>query len=287
MKQFLISCNIFFFIKKKKMVDYIQDILNTSSEKMNIEYSNFFIDKIIKNDINFKKNLINDNQNKICNKQTLLCFNAIMFAIKHNGLNIQGIDLENILMNHDVMISAIDYWIIHVNPDVTILLSILSKELKEDKDFMMKVIRRCPQLLSSHLLYKLKKDKDIVMEAMQTNGLYLKYVVEELKKDKQIVVAAVKSNELALKYCHDELMGDKLFMLKVLETNSRAIYFIQKNLLIDTKFMNSAMLRIHWKSVSLLFCHKNDPNCFLSKIPREILFYCLDLILTMYTNDYV
>ena len=100
-------------------------------------------------------------------------------------------------------------------------LCFVTDELKNNKEFILKVIKKYKYTLS-YASDELKNDKDVVLAAVkqdiknkkETGDLILgfsslEYASDELKKNREVVLEAVKQNWFSLLCASDELKNDK------------------------------------------------------------------------------
>lgn len=131
-----------------------------------------------------------------------------------------------------------------------------SDELKQDKEFVLEVVRQNGSTLKYTDYFK--QDKEVVLEAVRGNGFALEYAAEELRGNKEVVLEAVQKSGYALMYASPELKNDKEIVMTALnqirEDTDRAIeageiseesrefslYDIGENLMEDEEFMKEA-----------------------------------------------
>ena len=113
----------------------------------------------------------------------------------------------------------------------------LKNELTNDKTFMTSLFQNCKDRVSSFFFYtsdELKNNKDFIMSVLKpTNGEALKFASEELKNDKEIVLAAMEQWWKTLEYASTELKNDKEFMLLVMKGRPHAFGFASYALMHD------------------------------------------------------
>jgi len=113
----------------------------------------------------------------------------------------------------------------------------LKNELTNDKTFMTSLFQKCKDRVSSFFFYtsdELKNNKDFIMSVLKpTNGEALKFASEELKNDKEIVLAAMEQWWKTLEYASAELKNDKEFMLLVMKGRPHAFGFASYALMHD------------------------------------------------------
>ena len=100
-----------------------------------------------------------------------------------------------------------------------------SKELKGDKDVVLKALRVFGGNSLQHASVELRNDKELVLEAVGEHGLALQYASKELKGDKEVVLKAVGNHGLALQYASKELKGDKEVVLKAVGNPGLALKY--------------------------------------------------------------
>ena len=66
---------------------------------------------------------------------------------------------------------------------------------------------------------ELKDDKEFIMSIIKNNGYILKYISERLQDDKEIVMASIKSNGGPLKYASERLQEDEEIKRIITEQN--------------------------------------------------------------------
>lgn len=101
------------------------------------------------------------------------------------------------------------------------IMSYLSDELKNSKDFMMKAVDIREDNFY-HASKELRADKEFVLHAVEKKGNFLGDASDELKNDKDVVLMAVKhregvdyiDNRSPFKYASKELRDDKSLYFK-------------------------------------------------------------------------
>lgn len=90
-------------------------------------------------------------------------------------------------------------------------LECISEELRNDKDVVLAALLAPLHddiALLGYVSEELRSDKDVVLAAVRTDGINLCYASEELRSDKGVVETAVKSHRGAFKYASEDLRGD-------------------------------------------------------------------------------
>ena len=110
-------------------------------------------------------------------------------AVKRDGLMLEYASPE--LRNDPEIVSA-------AISNVGAAFKFASESLRNDIPFILSALELSPSVYLK--IDDSIKTKEFVIEAMQHNGMAIKYVDPFLKCDKDIVKAAVKNNGMALKY---------------------------------------------------------------------------------------
>lgn len=103
-------------------------------------------------------------------------------------------------------------WVLKAMPLVgsrylSIFLSFLDDNIKDDKEIVIKFIKDCPVSLK-FASDRLKDDKEVVMTATERQGSVLKYASDRLKDDKKVVLSAVKDEFQGFQYASERLQKD-------------------------------------------------------------------------------
>ena len=119
-------------------------------------------------------------------------------------------------------------------------LKFASEELRNDKDFVLKAIRRNGYALQ-YASDGLKGDKEFILKVMQINGLTLKYASERLNDDRDVVLEAVKNNGKSLAYSSVRLRDDREIVLEAVKNNGLALKFVPGDLNNDKEVVLTAI----------------------------------------------
>ena len=123
----------------------------------------------------------------------------------------------------------------------------LQNELTNDKAFMTSLFQNCKKsFMFSHFFFytsdELKNNKDFIMSILKpTNGKALRFASEELKNDKEIVLAAMEQWWKTLEYASDKLKNDKEFMLSAMKGRPHAFGFASYALMHDRETVMAAV----------------------------------------------
>ena len=103
------------------------------------------------------------------------------------------------------------------------------------------------------------KNPDFVLEAVQTNGLVLRYASSILRTKKAIVLAAVRNNGLALQDANDELKNDPEVVHTAIAQNPDAAQFAGPDLQNDPLVLGA--LRSRARATA---SHVQNASCVIS-----------------------
>ncbi|MGL4540167.1 MAG: DUF4116 domain-containing protein, partial [Candidatus Rhabdochlamydia sp.] len=173
---------------------------------------------------------------------------TVLSIIQKDGMALRHVP-ENLKADLEVVRAAI-----HQNPEALqfasrdIVLTVLtqyrkgyllkyaSEALKEDRAFMLAVVKRNSNVLK-YASEALKEDRDFMLAALKQNGCALYYASESLRKDKEIVSVAIKQNGNALKYASEALKKDRTFILFAIEQDNDELEYASKDLRKDRDFI--------------------------------------------------
>ena len=103
-----------------------------------------------------------------------------------------------------------------------------SAALKNDKAFVMELLRIEGVNILRYLSDALKNDKEVVMKSLEFDGRVLEYASDELRNDKEVVMFAVQveyhGEDYALYYASDALQNDKEVVMA--SVNNEALSYI-------------------------------------------------------------
>ena len=153
----------------------------------------------------------------------------------------------------------------------------LQNELTNDQAFMTSLFQNChPSHMSSHFFFcssELKNNKDFIMSVLKpTNGEALKFASEELKNDKEIVLAAMEQWWTTLEYASAELKNDKEFMLLVMKGRPHAFGFASYALMHDHDTVMAAVTE-SWevlKDVAMKRYNNDDKEVVMVAIAQNM-----------------
>ena len=114
-----------------------------------------------------------------------------------------------------------------------------SDELKNDKDFVLQVLKISPYSFQ-YVSDKLKEDKAVIKQALTLEGRNLQFLPENLRDDTNLASMAVKQNVDAFQYASKRLRANKDFVLdSVHQANPNTIdsvaIYANKETLTDTE----------------------------------------------------
>lgn len=140
--------------------------------------------------------------------------------------------------------------------------------LRNDKEFILRIIPMCKREVLTYISTRLRNDKDIVLEAVKINsfelkdtspdlkddidvvltavrhhGYALQYASNRLKDNKDVVLEAVKNDGLALSHVSDRLREDKDIVLAAIKKNIYAIGYVPDKFYDDKDVMMAAVIR--------------------------------------------
>ena len=96
------------------------------------------------------------------------------------------------------------------------------EELKNDKEFVLKLIGHCGYSLE-YLSEDFKNDFDIVYAAVTHNGQAYQFASENLKSNKEIILAAVSESGAVLEDMSDEIRSDREIVKKAVSNFGGAL----------------------------------------------------------------
>lgn len=144
-------------------------------------------------------------------------------------------ELKKLVDEKEQLLEAIGY-----NAHSATTLKFASEELRNDKDFVLKAIRRNEYALR-YASERLRDNKDFILEAVKQSGFNLKYASERLKHDKEIILTAVKKNSYALEYAPKRLRDDREFILEAVKNNGLALKYASEELKDDKEVVLEAV----------------------------------------------
>lgn len=132
----------------------------------------------------------------------------ILLWLKHNShVKMTGIG-DHLMYQHDIMLEFIN--------NNTENLLIMKPELKNDKNFIMAVMKRVGYALE-YVPEPLNEDRDIVMSAVTNYGPAIQYVNSVLLSDYDFVCKLVKASPSAFRLANDKIRSDPDIILHVIQ----------------------------------------------------------------------
>lgn len=141
----------------------------------------------------------------------------------------------------------------------------IPEDLKEDKEILLAFIKWLPEAINctkQHI-----NDRKFILEAVQTNGLVIRYLPQIFKQDREIALAAVQNNGLALEFVAENLRtGDQEIILAALTNTGHAFQYIIGDLKNDHDIILAALHdNINIIPQTLL----NDKNFMLKAVAKN------------------
>lgn len=127
----------------------------------------------------------------------------------------------------------------------------LKEELKNDKDFILKLIPEVDANLLGLLSKKMRADKDVVIACVSKSGCDLFYASKELRADKEVVAAAMSDTVSALEYASEEFRSNKDIALKAVKERGYLVYYLSKELQTDKDVALTA-IKQNWENMKYL-----------------------------------
>jgi len=214
--------------------DYIlKELLNRNNKYLKDD--EFIKQLILKSESMYILTLLDLN---ILNNKEILksCFDVdidhtLFFLKDNNKMDLLDINFQKeIIKNNPYYLKYFD----DLKSDKAFILSLdcvylnsLSDDLKNDKDVVLKAVKRC-RWDFEYVDDELKNDKSFVMEIVKINGNLLEYVSKSLKDDKDVVMEAVKHSDYALCYASERLRDDEDVVRESLKHAQTALLFANR-----------------------------------------------------------
>ena len=112
----------------------------------------------------------------------------------------------------------------------------LGKELRNDADFMLRMIKH--HAVALRFADKLKTSRNFILKAVKINGRALLYA-GSFRADREIVLAAVHADGLALNYARDRLRADLDVISAAIQQNPDSSKYAIENL---TKYRKAVLI---------------------------------------------
>jgi serine/threonine protein kinase len=180
-----------------------------------------------------------------------------------------------------------------VRPEYRTPLQFASKEIQNNKKFVLISIKASDGIAFNHASQELQKDGDVILaflKARRTNdtiiseikcgpdvmcklvsfeGDILKYAPDEYKKNPLIVLSAVKQNGISLKYASDELRNNLKIVLAAVKSDGLSLEYASEELRNNQDIVLNAVKK---SESSLMFASeslKNDKKIVLTAIMKK------------------
>lgn len=127
-----------------------------------------------------------------------------------------------------------------------ICISKLSAELKNDKEIILKTVKKNAHNLE-YVSGDLRNDPDVINLAITSYNVYhmgqyiFKYIGNDLKNNKEFMLTKIKAGGLGLKYLPRHLRQDKDIVLNAVEENGKAIRYASSKLRRNRQIIASAI----------------------------------------------
>lgn len=145
----------------------------------------------------------------------------------------------------------IDILNIDKNRAINSVLEYISKELLEDKNFLLQVIE-CDHH-PFHVREELRAEKSFILSCLSKKGWALIYASEDLRDDEEVVLEAVKKSPGMITEASERLQNDKQFILKAVEKNCYVILNLGiGKFLLDNDVISKATKNQQWDFFLLL-----------------------------------
>jgi hypothetical protein len=179
-----------------------------------------FASNRLKNDMNISVAAIKNSHHSFSEVSPLLRIKKD-FAVKavEKNVSVLGCLIPEIRYDEDVVLAA-------VTQDGRLLYH--SGELRSNQKIAIAAITQ-NAIAFMHASKELRNNRNFVLEALEANGLALRYVLEEFdkkyKNDKGVMLAAVRQNGLALRFAPKKFRGDRDVILAAVEENPDALQY--------------------------------------------------------------
>jgi hypothetical protein len=277
-QRYIITYKIYVILNQDKyiytnLVDFTNKYNNTSIVITNL--SIVFLNYQMLNMIQFRKELQLGHFNKLrTNSELCSCKLFMFFAFKHNINTLKHI--SNDLKNDKEFILSI------IKEDCNTYLYILDTPLAKDKDIMFSAVKQKNVL--KYVVDIIKNNKELYLDnnfcrklfltAVKHDGMSLEHVFVMYKDDKQIVESAIKQNQYALSFASKNLRNDKNIVISAVYKHGYTLEFASNALRNDKEVVLLAVKQnrnaFQFASDTLKL-DKDIINAKLSKFEKEIL----------------
>ena len=137
------------------------------------------------------------------------------------------------------------------------LLEHTSERLRDDQEIVLGAVRNDAGSLK-HASERLRDDRVIVLAAVGADAGSFKYVSDRLRDDKGIVLAAVGADAGSFKYVSDRLRDDKVVVMKVVKTEGRMLEYASAHLRDDKEVVEAALGLCTSRSCHCAWLHASE-----------------------------
>ena len=197
------------------------------------------------------------------NKFLVLC------SVKANGNNLRDTSMR-FKNDEDIVIAAIK--------DKPESIFYASENLKSNKKILLMAIKKNPKLfkLLTGSQKKFKNDKDFVLSVIKIDAMLLEFVSERLRDNKKIIFSAIKKDSSSIRYASDRLIKDStVISLYIKYTDLRTLELKQERIMMANLNLLTKKERV---SLYHCYCIKNSSkNIFSSSILKKFLYKNLNI----------
>ena len=213
-------------LSELKELSIINKKVNNNIELTTEEISNLYSKMYgfgFENDSRIKKIIDKRDNNKDFEKiKNIVKINGVFYD---NFLNLKpGVKISN----YDIIEELHDYYFI--DSDLEMFMSKIDDKILDNEDFFFHTVIKYTDVLK-YASDRLKNDKDFIMRIVAFDGYALGGVPEKYREDEKVIFEAINPNHSqddsdAIQFVSDRLWEDKKFMLKALKYNLSILHFI-------------------------------------------------------------
>jgi len=193
----------------------------------------------------------------------------VLCSVNANGNNLRNTSMR-FKDDEDVVIAAIK--------DRAESILYASERVKKNKKILLMAIKKNPKLfkLLTVSQEKLRNDKDFVLSVIKIDAMLLEFASEKLRDDKHIVFSAIKRDSPSIRYASSRLRKDstvislyiKFTDLRILQLEPKEIMMVNLNLLNKKERVSL----YHWHCIM-----SGSKNIFSSSILKKYLYKNLNI----------